>query len=265
MNRRVCMRLAGTLAVVLVASVSAAQFGQRRWPEPVRPGWQLHRRVPLLPDFFPESGRRRRRRLGCRYRPVGREFVVSTGGADQDADQLRPERPDQAHHHPADRSRALSLPVHHDDRARRRVSRCRRRPPRCATICRRAGSCGRTTSGASGPGTSGPARLAKALPPAQYPIVDLPLEHELFHALYDVKEAASDSVDWLLGGHRRRDVGAARQPRRARAGDLRRPSAHHGADDAQHRLRRCVRARNRRPRLFPGVCGQGLCLCASTR
>lgn len=30
--------------------------------------------------------------------------------------------------------------------------------------------------------------IAKALPPGQYPIVDLPLDHELFHTLYDVRE-----------------------------------------------------------------------------
>lgn len=30
--------------------------------------------------------------------------------------------------------------------------------------------------------------LAKALPPEQYPIVEIPLEHELFHTLYDVRE-----------------------------------------------------------------------------
>jgi hypothetical protein len=30
--------------------------------------------------------------------------------------------------------------------------------------------------------------IGKALPPSRYPIVDLPLEHELFHTLYDVRE-----------------------------------------------------------------------------
>ena len=30
--------------------------------------------------------------------------------------------------------------------------------------------------------------IAKSLPPATYPIVDLPLDHELFHTLYDVRE-----------------------------------------------------------------------------
>jgi hypothetical protein len=30
-------------------------------------------------------------------------------------------------------------------------------------------------------------QMAKAFPPAQYPIVDVPLSHELFHLLYDVK------------------------------------------------------------------------------
>ncbi len=30
--------------------------------------------------------------------------------------------------------------------------------------------------------------IAKALPPEQYPIVDVPLDHELFHVLYDMRE-----------------------------------------------------------------------------
>jgi hypothetical protein len=30
-------------------------------------------------------------------------------------------------------------------------------------------------------------QIAKAFPPEQYPIVDLPLEHQLFHVLYDIK------------------------------------------------------------------------------
>jgi len=42
--------------------------------------------------------------------------------------------------------------------------------------------------------------LAKALPSAQYPIVDLPIEHELFHALYDVKDAPQiPSLGFWLG------------------------------------------------------------------
>ena len=50
--------------------------------------------------------------------------------------------------------------------------------------------------------------IAKALPSGPYPIVDLPLDHELFHSLYDVTRASADSVDRLLGRHRRRDVRA---------------------------------------------------------
>jgi hypothetical protein len=42
--------------------------------------------------------------------------------------------------------------------------------------------------------------IAKALPPGQYPIVDLPLDHELFHMLYDVREFPQiPSIGFWLG------------------------------------------------------------------
>jgi hypothetical protein len=42
--------------------------------------------------------------------------------------------------------------------------------------------------------------IAKALPPGQFPIVDLPYGHELFHALYDVRELPQiPSIGFWLG------------------------------------------------------------------
>jgi len=42
--------------------------------------------------------------------------------------------------------------------------------------------------------------IAKALPPGQYPIRDLPLEHELFHSLYDIKEVPQiPSIGFWVG------------------------------------------------------------------
>ena len=42
--------------------------------------------------------------------------------------------------------------------------------------------------------------IAKALPPATYPIVDLPFDHELFHALYDVREVPQiPSIGFWIG------------------------------------------------------------------
>jgi hypothetical protein len=43
--------------------------------------------------------------------------------------------------------------------------------------------------------------IAKALPPAQHPIVELPLEHEIFHSLYDVKEKLQvPAIGYWVGG-----------------------------------------------------------------
>ena len=43
-------------------------------------------------------------------------------------------------------------------------------------------------------------QIAKALPPGQYPIVDLPLSHELFHMLYDVREIPQiPSINFWFG------------------------------------------------------------------
>ncbi|HEY3042517.1 MAG TPA: DUF4159 domain-containing protein, partial [Vicinamibacterales bacterium] len=42
--------------------------------------------------------------------------------------------------------------------------------------------------------------IAKALPPGQFPIVDVPYEHELFHALYDVRELPQiPSIGFWIG------------------------------------------------------------------
>ena len=47
-------------------------------------------------------------------------------------------------------------------------------------------------------------QIAKALPPGQYPIVDLPLSHELFHMLYDVREIPQiPSINFWFGSRRR--------------------------------------------------------------
>jgi hypothetical protein len=42
--------------------------------------------------------------------------------------------------------------------------------------------------------------IAKALPPGQYPIVDLPLDHQIFHALYDVRHVPQiPSINFWFG------------------------------------------------------------------
>jgi hypothetical protein len=42
--------------------------------------------------------------------------------------------------------------------------------------------------------------IAKVLPPQQYPIADLPLEHELFHTLYDIRDVPQiPSINFWIG------------------------------------------------------------------
>ena len=61
--------------------------------------------------------------------------------------------------------------------------------------------------------------IAKALPENQYPIQDLPLSHELFHVLYDIREFPQiPSIGfWLNTGGRTSERGAASAEPHARA------------------------------------------------
>ena len=115
------------------------------------------------------------------------EPLVPPLEADQSTRQPRSGRPDPAHPHPLDGSGAVQVSVHHDDRARGIVFRCR--GSGCVT---RLPAEGRFLWADDFWGTRAwdnwSGEIAKALPPATYPIVDLPLDHELFHTLYDVRE-----------------------------------------------------------------------------
>ena len=65
-------------------------------------------------------------------------------------------------------------------------------------------------------GAIGRTQIRKALPSAEYPIVDVPLDHPMFHMLFDVKKIPQIPVDRLLGRARRPHVGARRRQRRRR-------------------------------------------------
>ena len=94
--------------------------------------------------------------------------------------------------------------------------------------------------------------LRKALPSGEYPLTDVPLDHPLFHVLYDVQGDPADPVDQLLVRHRRRAPRSAARDSAdaARARHLRPRRPHPRRDDPQHRLRRRVRARRRQPRIL---------------
>ena len=97
----------------------------------------------------------------------------------------------------------------------------------------------------------GSAAAPRAAGGPSIPIVELPSDHPLFHCQLPGAAHAADRLDQLLGRERRQHLGARRRQRRGpHARDPRRQGAHHGAEHAQHRPRRLVRARRRRPRYF---------------
>jgi hypothetical protein len=199
MNRRVCVRLAGTLAVVLAASVSAAQFGQRRWP----------------PHYVP-AGSYTGAFLFCRV-----SFRNQAGGDGGGWDVVTDRSDVNLQFRLAELTKT---PIGYDPQGQIRHIIIRLTDPElyhCPFIMM-------TEPGGAYLDAAEAAalrdylqkggflwaddfwgerawavwanELAKALPPSQYPIVDLPLEHELFHALYDVKEAPQiPSIGFWLG------------------------------------------------------------------
>ena len=92
--------------------------------------------------------------------------------------------------------------------------------------------------------------LNKVLPPNEYKIFELPKDHPLFRQQFQISKVHADRVDQLLGGHRRHVRTLPGQRRAARHGRCRQAGAADGPHDAQHRFRRCLRARRRRPELF---------------
>ena len=95
------------------------------------------------------------------------------------------------------------------------------------------------------------AQLRKALPANDFPIFELPPDHPLYNVAVRSGWSAADPGDRLRV--RRSDIGArSRQRRAARASDRRQPRPPHGADDPEHRHRRFVGARRRRPAVISG-------------
>ncbi len=88
--------------------------------------------------------------------------------------------------------------------------------------------------------------IAKVLPPGQYPIKDLPPDHPIHRALFEVASVPQVPALAVLEPDRRRHLGdGPALGARAHGRDHRRPGARDGADDAQHRHRRLVGARRR--------------------
>ena len=84
-----------------------------------------------------------------------------------------------------------------------------------------AASCGPTTSGATTRSTSGREKSARRCPPSDYPIVDLPISHPIFHLLYDMQRVPQiPSINFWVGTGGRTSERGADERRAARARDL---------------------------------------------
>ena len=91
--------------------------------------------------------------------------------------------------------------------------------------------------------------LRKVLPASEYPIIDVPMNHSIFHSLFDAKRFPQiPSIGWVYSGttSERGPDSATRTCARRRRSE----GAHHRLHLAQHRFRRLVRARVGRPDLL---------------
>ena len=110
------------------------------------------------------------------------------------------------------------------------------------------------------------AEISSVLPPDEYPILDVAIDHPIRQMLYpvdDIPQIPSNSVVPPVG--RLHDVGARqRVGNPAPARHQRRERPHHGADVAQYRHRRRLGARERGLRLLQQVLVSGVC-CGDQR
>ena len=164
-----------------------------------------------------------------------------------------------------DADRLVALPVHHDDRAGRHLFR-RGRSDGLRTYLQKGGFLWADDFWGDYAFEHWMNEMRKALPSGEYPLTDVPLEHPLFHVLYDVKEIPQiPSINFWYGtgggtSERGRDS-ATPHVRAVSDRDGRDPRGH----DPQHRLRRRVRARRRQPRVLRDASPAPATPSASTR
>ncbi len=102
-------------------------------------------------------------------------------------------------------------------------------------------------------------QIGKVLPAAEYPIEDVALDDPMMHSVYSMTHVPQISNFQFWRPLGRAHLGARRRQRRsASAGHPQRQAAGDGGDDAQHRHRRLVGARGRRPGLLPPVLARRL-------
>ena len=108
-------------------------------------------------------------------------------------------------------------------------------------------------------GITGSAELRNILPAADYPLVDLPINHSIFHTLFEAKRIPQiPNIGFFRGsgGQTSEQWEDSRTPHAYALIDANGRIV--GADDAQHRLRRRVRARSRRSGVLLQVLRRGL-------
>ena len=102
--------------------------------------------------------------------------------------------------------------------------------------------------------------IGKVLPRGEYPIVDLPLDHELFRTMFNILEISADLEHSLLAKHRGANHlrTGGRQCRTSFSCDHRSTRTYPRRYDSQHRHPRCVGARGRGPEIFRPICTRRL-------
>ena len=190
-------------------------------------------------------------------------FRTGWSRADRDQRQQGRQRQSQQRRLSAHRRRALQVPVHHDDGSRRAVH-----GRHGSGAAARLSPQGRLPVGGRLLGRVRvevwQSQISKSLP--EYQSVDIPLAHPLFHMLYQVNAVPQiPSINsWFGLGGSTSERGAESAMPHAR-GHLRRARQPDGADHAQHRLRRRLRAGRREPRLLRGHSPASATRSASTR
>ena len=102
-------------------------------------------------------------------------------------------------------------------------------------------------------------QIGRVLPPADFPIADLPLEHPIWQSQFQLKELPQIPAiqSWRRISHDTSERGEeSRVPHFRGIADSQRPRLR--GDDAQHRHLRRLGARGRRPALLLPVLAQGL-------
>ena len=142
---------------------------------------------------------------GVDYPRADMNLPIRLAELTQDARQFRRVERAESRRHSGDRARAVQMPVRDDHRSGRRLLR-RGRSEGAARVPAK----GRLPVGDDFWGSYAwshwERELRKVLPASEYPIIDVPMNHSIFHTLFDAKRFPQiPSIGWVYSGT---DVGA---------------------------------------------------------